>query len=350
MARSGPSGKVQTVLGEIDPDLIGFTSMHDHLLLDFTWVFKPPSEASERFKAFQPVSQDNLGWVNYDPFRNYDNLLTIDEEVAISEARLFKNAGGDTLVDVTSVGLSRDPLALARISSSLGINVVMGSGYYINQLHPSDMSAKTEAEIADEIIADISDGVSDTGIKAGIIGELGCSWPLTPNESKVLRAGAMAQKETGAPLTVHPGRNRDAPFEILEILSGAGADIGRVIMCHLDRTFYDMETVLEFAKLGSCMEYDFFGWEISYFSYGERDMPNDATRIGYIKNLIDEGYSDSIVIGHDMFGKHRLSKYGGHGFSHIPENIVPRMRERDFEEEQINAIVVDNPRRLLTFG
>ena len=343
------SGQVQTVLGPIAPEDLGPTSTHEHLFLDFTWVFKPPSEASERARAYEPVTMENLGWVRYDPFRSYDNLLRLDEDEAISEALLFQRAGGGTIVDTTSIGIRRDPLALARVSSATGVNVVMGAGYYVHQLHPADMDDKTEEDITREIVADVTDGVGDTGVRAGIIGELGCSWPLAPNERKVLRAAARAQQETDAPVSIHPGRDERAPFEVLDVLGDAGADVGRVIMCHLDRTFYDTPTLLEFAERGCYLEYDFFGWETSYFSYGERDMINDVQRMEYIKLLVDKGYSQKVVIAHDMFAKHKLAKYGGHGFAHILENIVPRMRQKGFPEDAIEAILVRNPARILTF-
>ena len=144
------------------------------------------------------------------------------------------------------------------------------------------------------------------------------------------------------------GRDERAPFEVLDVLGDAGADVGRVIMCHLDRTFYDTPTLLEFAERGCYLEYDFFGWETSYFSYGERDMINDVQRMEYIKLLVDKGYSQKVVIAHDMFAKHKLAKYGGHGFAHIFENIVPRMRQKGFPEDAIEAILVRNPARILT--
>ena len=350
MSGSALSGQVQTVLGPIAPEDLGPTSTHEHFLLDFTWVFKPPSEAGERFKAYQPVTMENLGWVSYDPFRSYDNLLTVDEDVATSEALLFKRAGGGAIVDTTPVGVGRDPLALARISRTTGINVVMGAGYYVHQVHPEGMDDWTEQDIAREIVGDITNGVGDTGVKAGIIGELGCSWPLADNERKVLRAGARAQRETGAPMTIHPGRNERAPFEVLDVLADAGADLSRVIMCHLDRTFFDEATLLDFAKRSCYLEYDFFGWEVSYFSYAETDMINDGQRLDYIKLLVDEGYAERVVIGHDMFGKHRLAKYGGHGFAHILENIVPRMRQKGLSDDDVDAILVRNPARIVTFG
>ena len=80
----------------------------------------------------------------------------------------------------------------------------MGAGYYVDIVHPGDMDDKTESELADEITGQLTEGVDGTGIRAGIIGELGCSWPLTDNERKVLVAGARAQQATGAAILIHP--------------------------------------------------------------------------------------------------------------------------------------------------
>ena len=160
-------------------------------------MFTPPVEASERQYAYEPVSMQNLGRVRYDPFSNRDNLLLLDEDGAIAEMLLYKKAGGGTVVDATTIGIGRDPLALARIARAVGINIVMGAGYYVGITHPDGMDDKTESDIAQQIVDELKTGVGNTGVRAGIIGELGCSWPLMDNEPKVLRAAAAAQSETG---------------------------------------------------------------------------------------------------------------------------------------------------------
>ena len=344
------SGYVQTVLGPVDPDEIGPTTTHEHLLIDFTMMFKPPTEASEKFKAFAPVTLHNLGWIRYNPFRNLDNLKLFDESVAINETLEFKAHGGKTIVDATTMGIGRDPQALARISRVTGTNIVMGAGYYVDPVHPQDMNEKSVEEIGEQIVNEIRSGVGDTGVKAGIIGELGCSWPLTENERKVLLGAAYAQGNTGAPILIHPGRNIRSPFEIVDILGEAGADVGRVIMGHLDRTILDRDVLIEFAQLGTYLEYDLFGWEASYYPLSEIDIPSDAQRIGFIKNLVDEGYSERIVLAHDVWGKHSLKTYGGYGLSHILENIVPRILEKGMTEIDVNNMTVANPARILTFA
>ena len=179
---------------------------------------------------------ENLGWVSYNYFSNRDNLLLKDEETAIRELMLYKRAGGGTLVEASTIGLGRDPRGLRRIAKATGVNIVMGAGFYVDDVHPDGMDERSESDLADQIAGEILSGVDGTDIRAGIIGEIGCSWPLTANERKVLRAAAAAQRRTGSAVLIHPGRNQDAPKEVLDVLAEARADLGRVIIGHLDRT------------------------------------------------------------------------------------------------------------------
>jgi phosphotriesterase-related protein len=252
-------------------------------------------------------------------------------------------------VDATSLGIGRNPEALAHISRETGVHVVMGSGHYVAAVHPEDMDARSEEDIARVIIRDIVDGVGDSGVQAGIIGEIGCTWPLAANERKSLAAAAIAQQETGAAILIHPGRSPDAPKEILDVLSNAGADLSRVIMGHLDRTIFELNGLLDLASSSCYLEWDLFGNEGSYYPLAEIDMPSDAQRLDLIRRMAEAGYGDKIVIGQDICHKHRLVKYGGHGYGHILENIVPKMRRKGFSDELVHAITVGNPAAALAF-
>jgi phosphotriesterase-related protein len=344
------SGLSQTVLGPVSPQKLGPTMTHEHLLIDFAMMFTLPAEASQRHLALQPVTLENLGWIRYNYFSNKDNLELLDIDEAISEILLYKWAGGSTIVDATTIGIGRDPLALARIARATGLNIVMGAGYYVDAVHPQGMDDLTDGDIARQMVREITTGVGDTRIKAGIIGELGCSWPLTENERKVLRGAAAAQRETGASILIHPGRNPQAPQEILEVLAEAGADLTRTIMGHLDRTISDFDTLKKLAGNGCYLEYDLFGQESSYYPLADFDMPSDAQRIDTIRRLIAEGHTEQIVMAQDICTKNRLVKYGGHGYGHILENIVPRMRRKGIAEEDVQAIIVDNPAKVLAFA
>src|SRR5712691_4350244 len=250
------SGQAQTVLGPIAAEAMGVTLPHEHLLIDFEVMFKEPSGGSERGLARQPVSLANLGWVRQHFSSNLDNLQLLDEKAARDEALLFKHAGGQTFVDPTNRGMARDPLALARVARATGLNIIMGSGYYVAAAHPPDIDRRTADDIAREIVQDLCVGVGETGVRAGFIGEIGTTWPWTDNEKKVVRAAVAAQRDTGAALMIHPGRHERLPLQIVDFIRKEGADLGRTIMCHIERTIADAAVRLE---------YDLFGLETSYY-------------------------------------------------------------------------------------
>ncbi len=345
------AGKVQTVLGLIDGDELGLTLPHEHLLIDLTVRFQLPDQrANARVMAEKPISLDMLGWLRFHLFSNRDNLMLNDEELAIKEASHFKLAGGKSMVDVTNWGIERNPQALTRISRATGLHIIMGSGYYTMDSGCAEiLKMKSEDEIFDDIVNDIMVGTN--GIRAGIIGEIGAdSWPLSDIEIKSLRASARAQQATGAALTIHPGRLEESPLQILEILAKSGANISRVVIEHIDRTAYSFDSMVEMAKTGCYLEFDCFSMEGYYpRRYGVFDVPNDAMRVNHIIRLIDRGFLNQIFISTDTCMKSRLVTYGGPGYAHIPENVIPWMRAKGMSEEIINTITVENPKRILTF-
>ena len=310
MSKQDQKGKIQTVLGLIDPQDLGLTMTHEHLLIDFSVMFNPTPDVTTQRMAHAPVSMENLGWIRQYCYSNLDNLLVLDEDTAIEEATLYQRHGGGAIVDATTIGIGRDPLALARISRGAGVHVVMGAGYYVDAAQPNQINQKDENDIFQEITKDIQIGVGNTGIKAGIIGEIGCTWPLMPNEIKVLKASARAQLETGASILIHPGRDEKAPIEILSILADSGADLSRVIMGHLDRTVSSIDILEELADTGCVLEWDLFGNEVSFYQPSDFDMPSDAERLNFIRQMIDIGLGERIVISHDICTKHRLVRYG----------------------------------------
>lgn len=349
------AGKAQTVLGLVEGKELGVTLPHEHLFLDLAKAnFIEPIEATDRAMAYKPVSMETLHWLRYHHLESVDNMQLSDEQEAIDEVMAFKKAGGGTIVEVTNIGMARDPRALARVSRATGLNIIMGAGYYLATSHPPEMSAKTEEEITEEIVQDVTTGVGDSGIRAGLIGEIGCSWPLQDNERKVMRAAARAQQLTGAPLNIHPGRkNNVAVLEIIEVLDDAGADLSRTVMSHIDVRVRDHSARLKIAKAGCYLEYDTFGWEgvtlLPIYRGSDTDVPNDSQRIHEIRQLIDEGYLNQILVSHDICFKTWRARYGGKGYAHISNYVVPKMLEKGMTSEQINTIMVENPKRLFCF-
>lgn len=324
---------------------------HEHLLIDVSVWFEASEEAGLKDLADQPVSIENLGRLMFNQYSCRDNMLLQDESVAVNEAILFRKRGGSTIVDVTTIGLGRDLPALKRIAQATGLNIIAGSGYYV--LRGEDAEAfdkKSEEEIAEEMVSEILVGFGDTGIRAGIIGEIGCSSPLQEREKKSLRAAARAQQATGAAITIHPGRHEHSLMETIKVLESAGADISRVIMGHIDRTGFLPATIREVAATGCYLEYDLFGSNPFYpLRFGVFRRPCDRERIEQIKELIDEGYLNQILISQDICLKTKLVRYGGTGYAHILCNILPQMLARGITQAHIHAMMVESPRRLLCF-
>ncbi len=337
---------VQTVLGKVKPDTLGITLPHEHILIDMSVWYEEPEEPEEKALAHQLVNLDNLSWVRWNVYNNKDNLVLQDEKAAIKEIMPFKNAGGATIIDMTSQGLGRDPKALARISRATGINVIMGTGFYVGTALDKKYDLNSEEELADIITREITQGIDETGICAGVIGEVGCQWPLSERETKSLRASAKAQRNTGVVINIHPGRHEDSPMAILKILDKAGADLHRVVMSHIDRTGFLPRTRYEIAETGCILEYDGFGAEPFYpLRFGVFDRPSDVQRIREIIDLTEKGYLSQILISQDICMKIRLTSYGGIGYTHILKNVLPQMRARGMSASEIDTILIDNPKR-----
>ena len=360
-------GYIQTVQGLIEPKDLGITLTHEHILSDATSTLSRPSTASEQQLFDSPVSIDTLTYIKHynNSFFCADDFRLSDITTAIKEVSLYKQYGGNSLVEVSSLGLGRDPVGLARVSRATGVNIIMGSSYYVPVSHPPDMDKMSEESLVHQITNDIVHGVHDLvsviaddtipshnpGPKAGIIGEVGCWYPLTVNGLKVLRASGRAQAITGAPLSIHPGRHVEAPFEIIDILDDVDVDLNKVIIGHVERTFNHGYDFKRLAEKGCYLEWDLFGEERSFYDGNpEFDMPSDAVRLDQIAALISEGYGNKILVAHDIAYKHRLVSYGGHGYFYMLANIVPRMEARGFREESIQRLLVENPREALTFS
>lgn len=119
----------------------------------------------------------------------------------------------------------------------------------------------------------IIEGVDGTGIKSGIISEIGLIWPLLDNKAKVLRAVVRVQQESGATLVIHTGRVEAAPMSALEIVEKAGGDLNQTIMDHIDQTLFRLEAMLEVVATGSYLEWDLFGHEASFWPISTLTCP-----------------------------------------------------------------------------
>lgn len=332
---------VRTVLGDVDPKDVGQVLFHEHVLFDIV----PPGSAGDREAE---INFQNCWQIDYRSNENPANSHQIDPDIAAQELHHLAEDGGSLIVDQSVGGLARDPEGLAQAARASGIHVVAAAGSYTSAyLSPSDMAMDIDA-LTHRYTVEVIDGLDGTSIRAGLIGEMGCSWPIHPFERRALKAAARAACATGAALSVHPGRAPEACSEILDITEAEGLDPNRTVLCHMDRTFPEGDGIAKLLKRGANVEWDFFGIEQSYYWMGEVALPTDRDRVRLIRNFADAGYGDQILVSQDICTKTRLRHWGGHGYGHILRNVAPLMRQLGLEASLINQLLRATPLRLLT--
>jgi phosphotriesterase-related protein len=332
---------IRTVLGDRPAAAFRGVAVHEHLLYDIV----PPDR---RGAPGVPITMATRWQADYRSNENPANARQTDRRIAAAELAAFAADGGDLLVDQTVQGIGRDPAGLVAASRAAGVAVVASAGAYPAGFLDAATRAMDADALAARFVGEITRGLDGTAVRAGLIGEIGCSWPLEPVERRALAAAARAQRATGAGISVHPGRDPRAPFEIVDILGGEGADLSRTVICHMDRTYPDGQGPLALAATGVCVEWDFFGIETShYWMDADVELPTDRGRLRAIRQLFDGGMGDRVLISHDICTATRTVAFGGHGYGHMLRNGVPLMRRMGFGEAETDALVRANPLRLL---
>jgi phosphotriesterase-related protein len=355
------TGNVLTVLGPIPPNQLGATLMHEHLFIDLRRTHLPypiqvqmdghsePVLTSEDFPATELMlyeSKVNLG--NLHTARDggliADNYILADEALAAKEILEFKKRGGNTVVDVTSIGIKRDPEALRRVSKATGLNIIMGTGYYQRVYHPEYMDDLSIENLTDTIVADVVLGVGNTGIRSGLIGEVGVNGdPLRPNEIKSILASARASRLTGAAISFHRGGAGSERHKTLNLVGEEGVNSNRVILGHSEEIVTDLDLMLELLERGVYIQFDLLGRETSLTASPTSQVAKA------IPHLIEAGFEDRILLSHDVCWKVHLQHYGGFGYSFLLEKFLPYLHENGVTKSQTEKFMVENPARILPF-
>jgi phosphotriesterase-related protein len=352
--------EVMTVRGPISPDDLGITMCHVHVLseLKFAEQAKPAATMTEAELTLlrHPVTTEMLGTIrrHANDACAIDNNLLGDLDLAIIELNAYKKMGGSSIVETSVVGLKRDPAGLRRISAATGVNIICGTGWYIGGSHAPVTRQSSIEQLSGIMVHELTAEIEDTGIRAGFI-KAGLSGP-TPDvpfqgaEEKVLRAGARAQAATGATMTMHPchhyGRARHL-HTYLDILQKEGANLNKCYMSHMEFWHRDIDYQKSLLDRGVTLSYDQFGCE-EYVRPGWSKAP-DSARVEAVVKLVEMGYAGQIVLSNEVVSKFRLRKYGGLGYAHLLENIVPDLKYFGVTDAQIHTMLVENPRRLLPF-
>jgi phosphotriesterase-related protein len=346
-----PEGVVRTVLGDVPSDSLGMTLAHEHIFIDLRNQFRVPADENKRTQSAQLIDESTINLLARNPYALVDNLLLDDLDTAAAELDMFKSLGGSSVVDCTSRTLGRAPVKLRELSKRTGLHIVAGCGYYTQDTHPADMADRPVESIAEELVGDLTDGIEGSGIRAGVIGEIGTGAELHPDERKNLLAAAMAHQEVPAAIHVHTFPWARAALEIADLLIGAAVEPAKVVIDHLDVDI-DVGYIERLLARGVMVEFDCFGKEYQLDASDEAFAPGpfalDTDRVDVLTQLIDKGYTDQLLIANDICFKTLLVAYGGNGYAHVIKDVVPLLRDRGVDSDTIDALLVQNPMRLYT--
>ncbi len=341
---------VTTVLGDIKGEQLGVTLVHEHVIADMRALQTEAFHPSRLILRDSAVDSVNPTLLRRDPLVCTDNCLLQDETTAVAELLVYHQAGGQSVVECSCVGLGRDPAALRRVAAATKIQLVAPTGFYLWRSIDAATLELTVSDLAAQMIRELTVGIGDSGVRAGFIGEVGTSAPLHPFEARVLEAAARAYSATGKPINVHLDPGGQEGERVLDILLTGGVPPGRIIMGHIDLPVTtDLQYVLRLAATGVFLGLDSFGTTFAYDSDQASD-PTDTDRMILLKVLSDSGLDSQIVLSQDVGMKCQLLQHGGAGYAHLMANLLPAMISRGVSDRVLYKGLVDNPRRWLAPG
>ncbi len=318
---------IRTMLGDIAPEKLGFTYSHEHI------VCRPPY------------------WVE----KKADDLLLDDVEKSKNEVILFKNAGGQSIVDATAVDYGRDPGAVCEISKKTGINIIGTAGFNKGFLWSAKMPGENRTftqwiesssidSLADFVIGEVEKGMNGTNVRGGQV-KFGTQYNIiTPNEVKTIRAVSRAHLQTGAPIHAHTEAGT-MPLEQSQILIEEGIDMRNVCFGHMDRN-PDAYMHRKIADSGAYLCFD----GIAKVKYNA-----ESVRIKCILDLVKAGHQKQILVSGDTARKSYYYSYCyAVGLPYIINTWMPRLIEEANEmgidgDKLAKDIFVNNPRECFTF-
>ena len=296
---------IRTVLGDIRKEELGRTLAHEHFIID-------------------------LSKVRHDNF----SLIETVEEV-VPEIKLAMATGIDAAFEVSTIDLSRDVLKLREISLQTGLKIVCSTGFYLTQYHPAWLNDATAEDIARIYIKELTEGIDDTGIKAGLIAEIASSpRRFEGNEKKCLQAAAIAARATGAAVSTHTGRA--TAMETIDTLLDGGVRPDKIIIGHQD-LINDHDYHLSLLKRGVNIAFD---------TCGKSAYMADEIRAENAVKIIREGYGDHLVLSNDVSRRTYFVGAGGPGYCAVMKSVVPLIRQYGASEEEIEKLLAHNPARI----
>ena len=307
--------RVMTVNGPIPPERTGFTLPHEHTGISL-WHIK------DRWDYWE---------------------LTPDEDLIADELRDVRRRGGSTLVDLTPPGVGRDPERLRRLAGASRLQIVMGTGWYREAYYPPEalIDRRSVDDLAGEMIREFDEGVAGTGVRPGIIGEIGTDKPwISAQEERVHRAAARAAKRTGMAISTHAVMSAVGLAQ-LDVFSDEGVDPARVVIGHAD-SYPNLDHYLAILDRGANLQFDFLGQR-----FGNEEAA-EPRLIELIVELLERGFADQLLLSQDVCHNAQLKANGGFGYVYLQQHFLPKLRTAAVGEGEIERMTVDNPRRILT--
>lgn len=319
---------LSTARGSVDTADLGVTLMHEHVFIMTTEI------------------ADNYPEAWGDENRRIDDAIARLDEL--------KSRGVDTVVDLTVIGLGRYIPRIARIAAATEINIVVATGLYTYNDVPMRFHYQGPGTLLDgpEImtemfIRDITEGIADTGVKAAILKCATDEPGVTPGVERVLRAVAVAHRETGVPISTHTHAGSRRGLEQQQIFAQEGVDLSRVVIGHSgDST--DLDYLEELIAGGSYLGMDRFGID-SILPFEQR--------VDTVARMCERGHAEKMVLSHDASCYFdalpeevvAVAMPNWH-YLHIHNDVIPALKQRGVTDEQLTTMLVDNPRRIFEHG
>ncbi|WP_328896610.1 phosphotriesterase family protein [Streptomyces sp. NBC_00236] len=303
---------LRTVLGDLVPDAVrGPALAHEHLVLD--------------------LDHRGDGAAVLAPGRH-------TAAVTAELAALREEYGLALVIELTCRGMGRDVRTLARISRDAQVAVVAATGWYYEPFHTPEIDRGSVEELTATLVREIDDGIDATGIRPGVLGEIGSHGDTpTPSESKVLRAAARAAGATGLSVSTHAQLGRGGLAQ-LELLTAEGLPPHRIAIGHQD-LLDDRAVHRELAASGAYVAFD---------TVGKDGYQSDDTRLRLLLALLEAGHADRALLSCDISRHGYLTSEGGQGYGHLFGSFLPKARAAGVDEDLIDLMTRRNPLRFLT--
>ncbi len=333
---------INTVLGQISRDQLGVTSSHEHIFIDMRNCVDVTGNEPPCFTKKMDVTLREK--IFDDPYAVLDNALLDEVDKAVFEIDYFKAHGGQTIIDCTPDEIGRDVNKLKEVSSRTGVNIVLGCGHYYHKAHFPTVKTATVKDLADEMRKDILVGIQGSSVKAGIIGEIGTSAVMSPDEKKVLKAAGIVGAETGKAIHVHTDLYTENGFEVIDILTAEGVKPNKICIDHVD-VWLRPDYIKALLDRGAYIEFDNFGKE--FYVNEKRRFAYDLERIRLLKHLIDLGYKKQILVCNDICLKSMWVSYGGQGYAHILRTVKNMAKENGIDDKTYMELLTDNVKNFI---